>query len=89
MMARMRIVGCNGVSNPARLVKKIGLYGLLAQGLLRGLQYWLLLFNEWRRSFGTLIRRVVHCLAVLRCPSRLETINRAIYYTTKCRYFSL
>ena len=32
-------VGCNGVSITARLVKKVGLCGLLAQRLLRGLQY--------------------------------------------------
>ena len=46
------------------------LCGLLAQGLLRGLQYWLMPYDEWRRSLRTIIKRVVQHPAMLTSSSR-------------------
>ncbi len=45
------------------------LCGLLAQALLRAIQYCLLPLDEWRRSLGTIIRRVVRRPAVLTCSA--------------------
>ena len=45
------------------------LCGLLAQALLRSIQYRLLPPGEWRRSLGTIIRRVVRSPAVLTCSA--------------------
>ena len=60
------------------------LCGLLAQALLRAIQYCLLPMDEWRRRLGTIIRRVVRSPAVLTCSARRYQLKfsknlRAVY----------
>ena len=51
------------------------LCGLLAQGLLRGLQYWLLPHDEWRCSLRTIIKRAVELPVMLTCSSRRHRLS--------------
>ena len=46
------------------------LCGLLAQALVRGVQYWMMPPGEWRRSLGTIIERLIEIPAMLTRSAR-------------------